>query len=222
MALLDLGEKNIKIEHIEGYLYGIQEIDNHVISSQGATNEYSIIRLSNQSELSDSRLIVDLILNRINYYPEVTEQTQIVFESNLVSMQITDWKNELRNNISKWFIDKHISEKNIRESSVKYMNQFDDWTDEQKAKFTHNFEEAERRAGQRLLNSKQSVEIFINMIQVFMKSEFQLNKIDLSKVKEKKDHYPRQMDFHWGREFDLYHLKNEHENIVLHFGKLLN
>ena len=222
MALLDLVEKNIKIEHIEGYLYGIQEIDNHVISSQGATNEYSINRLSNQSDLSDDRLIIDLILNRIKYYPEVTEQTQIVFETNLVTIQIVDWKNGLRNHISKWFIDKHISEKNIRESSVKYMNQFDDWTDEQKTKFIHNFEEAEKRAKQRLSNSKHSVEIFLSMIEVFMKSEFKLNKIDLSKVKEKKHNYPRQMDFHWGWEFDLFHLKNEHENIVLHFGKLLN
>jgi len=60
------------------------------------------------------------------------------------------------------------------------------------------------------------------MIEVFMNFNFKLNKIDLRKIKENKNHYPRQMDFHWGWEYDIYHLRNEHENIILHFGKLLN
>ena len=222
MAQLDLTERDIKLEHIEGYLYGVQEIDNHIIASQGATNEYSIYRLEQNNEISDSESIIELIFNKVGHYPDFTDQVKIVFNNKIVIQKISDWKTELRNNLYKWHIDKHLSERNIRVGSIKYMNQFNNWTEVQKENYTMKFEEAERKAKDRLQDSRKSIEILMNLIEVFMKSNFQLNKFDFSKIKESRIHYPRNMDFHWGWEFDMYQLKNENENVVIHFGKLLN
>ena len=50
MSALDLFDGDLKIEHIQGYLYGMQEIENHILLSQGTTFEYSISNiLHNQS-----------------------------------------------------------------------------------------------------------------------------------------------------------------------------
>ena len=222
MSNLDLQERNVKIEHIEGFLYGIQEIDNHVLFSHGATNEYSILEVNKSANSDDEDLLIDLILDRIKYNNPITSQIRNNFSNNIADELIIDWKKEFKTELKKWFIDKHISEKNIRESSIKYMNQFDDWTSEQKEKFISNFTASEKRAKDRLQNSNQSLEIFINMIEVFMKEEFKVTKYTFEKVVENKEFYPRSMNYFWGLEFDFYHLKNYRENVVLHFGKLLN
>jgi len=222
MAQIDLEERSIKLEHIEGYLYGLQEIDNHIVYSQGSTNSYSIFKSDENKLLSNSESIVNLIFNKVSHYPDFTDQVKLVFNENIITKQIPDWRHEMKENLNKWLIDKHLSERNIRVASIKYMNQFEDWTEEQKDNYISNFEESERRASLRLNDSKKSIEILIDLIQVFMKSDFNCFKYDFSEVKENSTHYPSKMNYHWGWEFDIYQLKNETENVALHFGKLLN
>ena len=83
MAELDLTERNLKIEHIEGFLYGIQEVENLILSSQGASFEYSILELNNNSDKSDLELVVETILERLKFNDEITLQIRNNFTLNL-------------------------------------------------------------------------------------------------------------------------------------------
>jgi hypothetical protein len=57
MAVLDLTEGNITIEHIEGFLYGIQEVENLILSSQAAVFEYSITEIALKAEQTNLDLV---------------------------------------------------------------------------------------------------------------------------------------------------------------------
>lgn len=222
MSALDLLDRNIKIEHLEGYLYGIQEIENFIVASQGSTREYSISSLQMVDGQSDSQMVESAILDKIQYSEKITYAIQNNFNSKIQSIEIPDWKSELTNSLKGWFIDKHLSERSIKIGSVKYMNKFDDWTEDQIKKFTLAYEERERKTKERLLNQNKSIRVFIDMIEVFMDFNFSFFKYDLSEVKLQRNHYPSAMSIFWGMNFDLYFLKNEEKNILLHFGQLLD
>jgi len=222
MAVLDLTERNLKIEHIEGFLYGIQEVENLILSSQGACFEYSIFELNPNFDKSDSELVIETILDRIKFNDEITLQIRHNFNSNLKEETLENWKIELDGILKKWFIDKHLSTKFIKTSSIEYMNSFDNWTSDQKLKFTNRYKESEKRTESRINNTRITIKTFIEMLEVFMKTEFELLRYNLDQVKTQKNLYPYSMSLYWGMEYELLLLRNSEKKILIHFGKLLN
>jgi len=222
MAAIDLTERNLKIEHIEGFLYGIQEVENLILSSQGACFEYSILELNNNYNKSDFELVIETILDRIKFNDEITQQIRRNFNSNLKEETLKNWKIELYEILKKWFIDKHLSSKYIKTSSIEYMNSFENWTIEQKSKFTNQYKESERKTEIRINNTRVTIKTFIEMLEVFMKTKFELIRYNLDQVKSQEDLYPYSMSLYWGMECEIFLLRNSEQKILLHFGKLLN
>ena len=135
MSIVDLEERDIKIEHIEGYLYGIQEVENLIRRTQDASFEYSINELEANTEKTDTELVVQALLERLRFSDEITSAIWENFNSNMKPIALVDWKSELSEILNKWCIGKHLSAKFVREDSISYMNQFSDWTETQKKEF---------------------------------------------------------------------------------------
>ena len=95
MASIDLSESKITLEHLEGFLYGIQEIENHILMSQDACFEYSISLLSASDVISDKELITNTLLDKIKYNEEITSSIKNNFTINLEINHLVDWRTVL-------------------------------------------------------------------------------------------------------------------------------
>lgn len=222
MPALDLLDDPVKIEHLEGYLYGMQEIENHISINQATTLEYSIQLLNNPTKQPDLLFIAKMLLERIQYNATITPALQAHFQTNIKEIILEDGQLALQESLKKWFIGKHLSEKHIHAEIIAHEKRHQqDWTAEQTASYHTRSKETEQRIKERLENTPVAATVFLDMIAVFMGTSFVVTKVDMTALQQEQALYPHAMYLYWGLEFDLFQLKNEQRNVLLHFGKLL-
>jgi len=148
-------EGEVKIEHLQGYLYVQQLIENSATANAGAMKEYSIYEIKEKEDNLDLiDLAISLILNKINNSTEINKTHHIFLKDNAEFYFLKDWEIELKENLNNWFADKYLSAKTIFESYKKYSENQKDWTDKEKENYLEKGRIAEKESERKLKDWK--------------------------------------------------------------------
>jgi hypothetical protein len=217
-------EGEVKIEHLQGYLYVQQIIENSATANAGAIKEYSIYEIEekeNSLDLID--LAIALILDKLNNSIEIDKTHQTFFKENAEFYYIKDWEIELKENLNNWFADKYLSAKVIFESYKKYSDSQKDWTDKEKENYLEKGRVAEKETERKLKNWKPNSKYFIDLLKSILgTSDLEILKINVPKDIKNKSGFPfHEMNFTWGWDFDIFMFSTKKKKVILHLGNIL-
>ena len=217
-------EDEIKLDHLQGYLYAQQIIENTATANAGSMKKYSINSID--EIMSNEDLIevgITVILSKIQSSSKITSNSSKFFKENGYFSYLNDWEIELKNDLSNWFADKYLSGKAIIDGYVKYSNEQTKWTKKQKEEYIKKGEIAQQEADKRLKEWQPNSSNFINLLKGFLGVEdLKVLKITIPKEMKNKRGYPfHEMEFTWGWNFDLFIISNKTKKLVLHLGNVL-
>ncbi|MDF1697743.1 MAG: hypothetical protein P1U56_17990 [Saprospiraceae bacterium] len=217
-------EDEVKIEHLQGYLYVQQLIENTATSNAGAMKVYSINEINKVAEnLEIVDLAISLILDRVKYSVEIKEVHHTFFKENAEFHFLKDWDMELKENLNNWFADKYLSANAIFESFKKYSEHHKDWTKEEREKYLKTGKLAEKESERKLREWKSNSRYFIDLLKALFSSlDIEVLKITFPKDKKNERVYPfHEMNSTWGWDFDIFILSSKNKKVILHLGNVL-
>ena len=216
-------EDEIKLEHLQGYLYAQQVIENTALANAGSMRVYSINLISEEIEKKDSiELSIHLILSQVSHSPEAKNYYQFFREKAHFEF-LSDWERELKKDLDHWFADKYLSGNAILDFYSKYSTAQKGWTKKQRADYMEKGEKAKQAAEKRLKEWKPSSSNFIHLIKGFLGvKDLEILKITVPKEVKHNTNYPyREMSFSWGWDFTIFILANKDKKLLLHLGNVL-
>ena len=215
-----LGEEiEIKLEHLQGYLYAQQEIENTVLASSGSQKEYSIELIEDTGETSSIRLLATFILNRIQFNEKVTQAHRDFLVSSLTETHLDDWENQLKPILHNWFADKHLGSKYVQSQGKAYQSKFEDWSGEQTDKYKQNLAQSTLAAEARIENEQAASARFIGLLKTL--GQPAVYHYTISDSDKKNPLYSPHMNFTWGWEYDLLIIKSQKGAYLLHLAMVL-
>lgn len=191
-------EDEIRLEHLQGYLYVQQIIENTATANAGAMKEYSINLISEELEIKNLiELAVSIILNKINQSAGITNVNYKFFKENGQFKFLNNWEIELKEDLNNWFLDKYLSANSILDAYKEYSNQQKDWTKKQREEYLEKGRIAEQESEKRLKEWQPNSNNFINLIKGFLgTNELEVLKIIIPKAIKNKSGYPsHEMNF---------------------------
>lgn len=212
-------EEEIKIEHLQGYLYSQQAISNMVLLSPGSMYEYAISTLGGEELTGDLRSdIGQIVLNRLKGNMPITATEINFFHEKSRLKLLPTWETTLSKKLDEWFIDSYLHldlPKNHYEKMV-----HSEWTTSQKERFLKNAYNNVKQVNQRLKKERPASKYFIYLIQLLLGNEnIEVWQFSVTNTSDKR--YPRYMDLYWGMQFDLYLIKKGRKHLLLHLGNVL-
>lgn len=209
-------DEEIKLEHLQGYLYGQQAIKNIATANPGSFMQYSILELDPKPLLDNLKWgVAQRIINELAGYltqNEVQQSTNNLYKNSRFEL-LENWEIDLALQLEPWFINSCL---HINTPPNYYEKKIDPkWTTAQKEKFIKNGKAATLLANKRLTEIKPASRYFIHLLQLLLG-----NKLTVHAFKNLKN-YPRKMDLHWGMQFNFFLIKNEHRFLLLHLGRVL-
>jgi len=217
-------EDEVKIEHLQGYLYVQQLIENSATANAGAMKEYSIYEIKEQTDNLDLiDLAISLILDRVKNSTEINKTHHTFFKENAEFYFLKDWEIELKENLNNWFADKYLSAKVIFESYKKYSDSQIDWTNEQRESYLEKGRLAEIESERKLKDWKSNSKYFIDLLKSILGTlDLKILKITVPKDKKNQSGFPfHEMNFTWGWDFDIFILSSKKKKVILHLGNVL-
>jgi len=217
-------EGEVKLEHLQGYLYVQQLIENTATANAGAMKEYSMNAIKeDEKNLSLIELAIFLITDKLKYSIEINENHYSFFKEHAVFEFIPEWENKLKEDLNNWFADKYLSAKNISKTYKLCSDNQNNWTEEQKDKYVEKGKIIEQQSDKRLKDWRPNSKYFIDLIKSILNtSELEVLKITVPCEKRSKNGYPfHEMNLTWGWNFDIYIFANKKKKFILHLGNVL-
>ncbi len=213
-------EDEIKIEHLQGFLYVQQLVKNMLSPSGGSMNEYSITIIEKKQE-NLNELLVNTILNRLKFNTKIEKKHFDFLMKEARFFPLENWTFELSNKLEEWFVDNHIQlEVTTTETQVPILKSMSiqertDWLKEYKTRaenINKNFKQY-----------KPCTSSFINLIRNLLGIEnievFEFH-IEYEK-KQHKNYLWHYMNMYWGMWFNIFLIKKGETLMLLHLGRII-
>lgn len=217
-------EEEIKLEHLQGYLYAQQIIENTALANAGSMRKYSINLIDDEIENEDLiDLAIRLILSKINHSLDVPSNNYKFFKENAHFKFLNDWEKELKKDLNNWFADKYLSGDAILDFYTKHSLKQKKWTKKQREEYMEKGQIDKQASKKRLKEWQPNSSNFINLVKgVLGGNELKILKITVPRDVKNKSGYPfHEMSFSWGWDFDVFILSNKNKKLMLHLGNVL-
>lgn len=219
-------EGEIKIEHLQGYLYVQQLIENTATANPGSMKEYSIDFIGTEIESEDLRKVAaSLILNKMQYAIQRNESNLKFIEEYVEFEFLNNWESELREELNNWFADKYLSGINLLNLWKSYSEKQSDWSEEQKLEYIEKGNISTQKADKRLKEWKSNTKCFVDLL----KGLINLQEIKVLKIIVPPKSEPRtvnneiihNLNVYWGMQFNLFIIADKDKRLFLHLGNIL-
>ncbi len=214
-------EDEVKLEHVQGYLYAQQVIVGSIKGSVGSSQEYAFYELAIKDLPLKSRLI-QFVLERLKYNMTLEDSHYQYMEKEADFEQIVNWEPWLLERLAPWLADQFL---NVNFSPDNYSAEFyENFSEEEKAKWLAKTEQRFLEIGERLKKAQPAVGNFIWLIaRLVGRNQMEVWNFSLEYEKKKHPDYPYHfMNMYWGMWYDLIIFKNKEKLYLLHLGTVIN
>jgi hypothetical protein len=212
-------EEELKIEHIQGYLYVQQLIENAISANAGSMKMYALTELEETSS-SFKKTLVDHVLNRLRFNMKLEDRHFDFFYSNAEFLKFEDWEKSLGHKLETWFADGYLK---VSFSAENYRSITDGLSKEDGANWLERRELEMLKINERIKSTKPCISYFIDLLRQHLGTiNIDVWELVVSNEMKRNDDYPWHcMNLYWGMSFNFFLLKNNEKLLLLHLGHVI-
>ncbi len=208
-------ENGVTLAHVQGYLFGLQEISNALSFSPGKMNEYSISRFECSGLLKKEQMVrlmlggLEQDLRHIRYLNEKSTFSKL-----------ENWQVEFPQRIDKWMLDRNL---NINVALRLQEAPFTVMSEEDLKVVRERMENSAKQMNARILQCKPSGSSLTWLIGALLKSDktevWEFCYTHAVRIGEAPPGLRFSRD--WGVPFSLFYLTNQNDHFILHMGEMI-
>lgn len=219
-------EDEVKLEHLQGYLYVQQLIEGVAMANAGSIRQYSFDEIIENDKLNAKNLkeLAISIFSKGGGYLSLNMdiRDQLSLEECLNFDWIDDWRTTLENCLYPWFADKYLSAKPIYDFYVAHAAKQKRWSKKEREEYLEKGKSEEKRVQKRFQEWNSCTKYFIDLLNRFFGlRDVKILKVNINRSKYANHTFFREMNFTWGERFDIFIFAVEDRRFILHLGNVL-